>query len=440
MTKTVASLVEDVMMHVRITQSSTMGESRSLFRASASSADYAFLYVQMMQFVKMIKKLLIIVFLVMFTQTLFGELQFSYNLTCDPNCGTDHRIASYATSLSRSWLFENIIFASYNGKKAEGTSETPSTDHYLLNYLRDKVSISYFNEDIIFNFFLAGEYDFGENFKTNIAGLPYQFVLKNGISSGLNAKITTASLTTDLNISYDTKQFDYDEEGKKRVYTESNILGELRTGISISQPLEIYADVFHYDDLNESDLFDYSSVYGGVRFDKKLNYIHYFTMDAAAGYCNVDSLIPYTLRIDARLTSKLVHNWMFVTRMAYNIWTDDEFDNVYGGNNFGEITLQKNFSFNPRNQVNNFQCSVAHFYLDNNTLLKSNIKWHFGNLICESWYRHYFGAEVPYRNEVKAQVAYQFSRNLRLSYSYDYRDYTLIPNKNAHSIGLDILL
>lgn len=388
----------------------------------------------------MIKKIFLVLIFITCAQYLFGEFQLTYNVTNDKEFGTNHRIVSYFNSLSRSWLIENIMYGSYNGKNILDGDEVSSTEYYLINYIRHKISISYLDKKFLFNFFLAGEYDFGENFKTNIAGLPYQFVLKQGISSGIFAHMETALLKTELEISYDAKEYDYEEDDKNFTHTESNLIGKLRTGIALSKPLEIYAEVFHYDDLNKSDRFDYSSLYAGLEFDKKLNHIHYLTADAAVGYCNVDSLIPYNLHLDARLTSKLIHNWMFISRMTYNAWTDNDFDEFYVGKHFGEITLQKNFSFTPRNQVNNIQCSLAHYYLNNQTVIKGKVEWHFGDILCRSSYRHCFGNEVPYNNYVKAEIAYQLSQALRISYSYKYKDNRLIPITNAHTIGIDILL
>lgn len=429
------------MMPVLIVQSSLPAAKQSLSRASVSNADFVCRCARTTPFAdQKMRKIILICSILACTHFLFGEFQLSYDLTYDQELGMRHRLATYFTHLSKSWFVENVTFCSYNGDVNNNSDERVSTQYYLLNYIRNRTSITRFSESYLFSFYMEGEYNFGDNIKTNIAGLPYRYTLKDGIAAGFTGQINASIFTTDVHVDYDAKRYDYEDTDEKLSHTESDFSGTLRTGVSISQPIEVYAEVFHYDDLNESDMFDYSSLYSGVTFDKKLNYIHYLAVDAAAGYCDVDSLVPYTFRADARLTSKLIHNWMFVSRAAYNIWASNQFKEIYIGNSFGEVTLQKNLSFTPENQVNNLQVSGAYFYLSDQALLKGRLELYFGKISTEIFYGRCIGSDVPYDNSLGVEVGYQISRAFRILYSYRYKDNKIVPKTNAHSFGLDMLL
>lgn len=365
-------------------------------------------------------------------------MQLSYDFTYDESEGVSHRIASYITTLSQSWLIENITNGSFH-PEADKEKQNDDTQYYLLNYIRNKIIASHFSDNYIISAYLSGEYDFGKNIKTNIAGLPYQYTLQHGLYPGFRANYTYSNLETDLSVDYDSKKFRYETaDSTEEYYTEANVQGRIKTSLSLSNPLKAYFEAYHYNDLNESSQFDYSQLFAGLSFDKKLNHIHYLSMDVAGGYSDIDSLFPYTFRSEARLTSKFIHNWMMVTKLSYDVWANKEIDGIYVGKHFAELLVQKNFSFTPNNEVSKLQLSAAHYFLNNYTLLKTKLEFYIKKMMFSISYRRYIGKNSPYDNKFIGKICYPIFSNVRLSYSYHFQDNHVIPEVNAHSCGIDV--
>ena len=275
------------------------------------------------------KKIFFLIIVVLNTNVLLGEGQLSYEISYDENEGISHRLSSYITSLSRSWLIENITNSSFHNDD-EKKNNTGDTQYYLLNYVRNKVIASHFSDSYLISAYLCGEYDFGKNIKTNIAGLPYQYTLENGLTTGLRASYKFSNFETDVRLDYDTKNYKYETpDSMDGHHTEVNLQGKIKSSLALSKSLKTYIEAYHYNDLNESNQFDYSRFYAGLAIDKKLNYIHYLSIDAAVGYSDIDSIFPYTLRTEARLTSKFIHEWIAVAKLCYNIWTNNDMDGIY---------------------------------------------------------------------------------------------------------------
>lgn len=368
-----------------------------------------------------------------------GEGQLSYEASYDENEGISHRFASYVTSLTQKWLIENITYSSLHSEDDKKKNKDDA-QYYLLNYIRNKVIATHFSDSYLISAYLSGEYDFGRNIKTNIAGLPYQYTLENGLTTGLRANYKFSNFETDMRLDYDTKNYNYVTlDSKEGHHTEANLQGKIKTSLSLSKSLKAYIEAYHYNDLNESSKFDFTRFYAGLSFDKKLNYIHYLSIDAAGGYSDIDSLFPYTFRTEARVTSKFIHEWIAVAKLSYNIWTNNDIDGIYFGNTYAEFLTQKNISFTPNNEVSKFQMSASHYYLSNQTLLKTKLEFYINKLMLSLSYGRYIGRNLPYDNKFIGKIAYPIFQNVCLSYSYHYQDNVVIPGVNAHSCGIDVL-
>ena len=238
---------------------------------------------------------------------------------------------------------------------------------------------------------------------------------------------------------YDTKKYMYETaDSTEEYYTEVNVQGRIKTSLSLFKSLQAYIEAYHYNDLNESSQFDYSQFFAGLSFDKKLNHIHYLSVDAASGYSDIDSLFHYTFRSETRLTSKFIHDWMMVTKLSYDVWTNEDIDGVYVGKHFAELLVQKNFSFTPNNEVSKMQLSAAHYFLNNHTLLKTKLEFYIKKMMFSISYARYIGGNLPYDNKLIGKISYPIFSNVRLSYRYHFQDNKVIPEVNAHSCGIDV--
>jgi len=385
------------------------------------------------------KKIFLLIIVLFYANILLGEGQLSYEISYDENEGISHWLASYVTSLSRSWFIENITNGSFHNENKK-KNNTDDTRYYLLNYIRNKVTATHFSDLYLISAYLCGEYDFGKNIKTNIAGLPYQYTLENGLTTGFRVNYKYSTLETEVHLDYNTKNYSYEiPDSMDGHHTEANLQGKIKSSLTLSKSLRTYIEAYHYNDLNESSQFDHTQIYAGLSLEKKLNYIHYLGIDAAGGYSDIDPLFPYTFRTEARLTSKFLHEWIAVAKLTYNIWTDNDMDGIYWGNAFVEFLIQKNISFTPNNEVSKFQMSASHYYLSNQTLLKTKLEFYIKKLMLSISYGRYIGRNLPYDNKFIGKIAYPIFHNVLLSYCYHFQDNIVIPGVNTHSYGIDVL-
>ena len=381
------------------------------------------------------KKVIILFGFLLITHLICAEAQLSYRFSYDEEDGIGHRFASYVTSLTQHWLLENITTSSIHNEN--NTEPLDHSQYYLLNYIRNKVIATTFSEHYLVSAYLSGEFDFGRNIKTNIAGLPYQYTLRDGLTSGVKARYQHSKFEVDFSLDYDVKNYTYEkEDSTEGQHTEVNVQGEFAAALALSKSLKTYVEIYHYNDLNASSRFDMSRIYSGLAFEKKLNHIHYLHIDAAAGYTDIDSLFPYCIRSEARLTSKFIHDWMLVTKFSYDAWTDRDIEDIYVGKYFIELVAQKNFSF-TNNNVNNMQMSAAHYFLSDLTLLKTRVQLYVGKLKLSASYARYIGEDKPYDNRATGKISYPVFDNIRMSYTYHFQENNVLPRVNRHTCGID---
>ena len=222
------------------------------------------------------------------------------------------------------WSLQNSLVAKWT--QDDGELE----QYYLRNFARDRLTLIRSSEPLRLALHAGGEYYYGENVPTHIAGLADRWDITKGVFGGVDATAYLGPAELRLRTDWWGQWFEPvnaagEVSGDEELDTD--LWSEGRAAWRVNDWAKPYIRFERYDDLNELDTWDELTVAAGNEVNRKLSYIHTLRGTAEVAWSNTFDNEPWSAALDARLSSKFGLAWMLVNRVSLRqVFTTDEDD------------------------------------------------------------------------------------------------------------------
>ncbi|GEM_PF-3205960 len=248
--------------------------------------------------------------------------QFSLTAEQDNNEGLLSRFYAYSDFNLGDWRLENTLTAKWTNYDKDKLK-----NYYLRNYARDRLQLTRTTDRWRLSVYTGGEGYYGTNVPTHLAGWDGRWDLQHGAFSGVQATAWLGPVQVDWSTDWWMQRFEALADSADDTATDYNLWHEGRAQYRYSDWLKPYVSFTAFDDLNELDAYDETTVGVGNEWSGKLNYIHTLRGSVEGRWSNTFDNEPFSLLMDARLTSKFGLSWMLVNRLSLTqTFTTDEGD------------------------------------------------------------------------------------------------------------------
>jgi hypothetical protein len=239
--------------------------------------------------------------------SVFADQQIIYSVEKNDNLGILQRFNSYNSFSFNNWVIENIAFV-----KISEQQQFPK-EYYLRNYLRDKILVSYFGKNFKTVSFIGGEFFFRDNSPAHIGGWNGAFSRQNGYYGGAELTWNGQLLRFQFLINYMTHKFESEETtdnfSENEKFFDTDFMTLTKINLKDLKFGSLFGEIVHYDDLNESDIFDVTTFRIGDNFTKKIAFKYFIAQEIAAGYSDLHARIPFFGEYNLRFTGKFSQKW-----------------------------------------------------------------------------------------------------------------------------------
>ncbi len=383
-------------------------------------------------------KRLILLFVIMGFGFLFAA-QIRLNFESDNREGYIERLYFYEPI-----QFENG-FELTNTMYLKVSNNDDEFEHdYLRNYVRDKLRFSKFSDNYYISTHVGAQYYFNDQYDTRITGAEDSYRLKHVLSGGIDWFGSWSGVETLLEAkvfanTYD-RYIDVDGELEKDEtdQLDSDGYGKASIAYKITDWVKPFVEVTHFNDMNDTDTYDYTETRFGNRALKKLDAVHTVELEIAAVQSDVWENLPWYADFDLRITSKYFHDWMFIHRLTEQYWYNEDDSNKAWGDGFYEGILQHNLEFDQDNRVDRFLVAVKTHFNENVTIARTGLMFYFGPFSLYGSYHHYFGNDRM--TDYKAGIDYSYYMTdikTRLYYSFSIIDARFADTTTVHSLNFE---
>ncbi len=323
---------------------------------------------------------------------------------------------------------------------------------YLRNYIRDKLRFSLFRESFYISSHVGIQYYHDEQHETRISGADEQYRLKNAFSGGIDFFGTWDGLETLLEASWFANYYDryvfndaaqnsdddwVVKEEKNQLDNDGTI--KARIAYKFSDYIKPFVEVNHFNDMNDIDTYDYTEYRLGNHLLSKLDNLHTVEMEVAVVKTDAFENLPAYLDFDLRLTSKYIHDWMFINRVSDKIWKNDDESSKAYGNGFWECILQHNLNFDRENRVDRFLMAIKKHFDENVTIARTGLMYYFGPFSLYGAYHYYFGNDRVNNYKTGMELSWYYpAYSARIYYGFSLIDARYVENTTVHSINIEL--
>lgn len=229
-------------------------------------------------------------------------------------------------------------------------------DNYLCNYLRERFLAGYTTEDWSVDAWAGGEFYWTPNRPLHVPGWSGSWEPQNVWHGGADLRASLLGLDWQFYTDGSLQQFETDDGTDE---TDASTRSIVRSSMQIGL-WEPYVRFEHWEDFNESDLYDATLITAGAIRRERINYQHYLIGEAALTSDNTFDSDDWTLRLKARLVSKFGLDVSLVNRLDVRIQTQNQ-DHVFQtGDSFLESRLRYTIGYDDRNWTDHLEFSLRH--------------------------------------------------------------------------------
>jgi hypothetical protein len=360
--------------------------------------------------------------------------QISYHFVTDNIDGYHQQIHSYLDYQLKNWDVYNYTTFKYSEEKNElGT-------YFLRNYAKNRLKMNKIFQHFQFSTYL----DFGfypkKNIANQISGFSDFYEKKLEIGSGYQIKYYNQFfyLENEVNYFYHSFQNIQVVEDESDNIDDSDLL--IRTKVSTVElsPFNYFIENRNFYDLNESLLFNFQQTEGGIDFSHQFNRIHILKQIFSIGYHDVYPSIPYYLHTKTRFTSKFAHQYMIIQKYEMQFWMNKKAQQLYYGNGFAEILLQRSFAFSPQNDISQIQVGAKYYPAEERSILKANFRYFYKRFTTFGQYKYYYHfANLEHSFETGIRLSL-LEKRLIISYQFMQKMLKNMENETLNQISIEM--
>lgn len=344
------------------------------------------------------------------------------------------------------WTWINTLDA----RTSESTGDTPK--YYLRNYLRDRINAHYIDETTSVILYGGFETLFSDNSPTYQPNLPEKAERTFGVVSGFSFEHGMGDWVVTCAGDYDFTTFEAknqgqstgngsgsnNDEGDNPDDANAAITAECR--YLWNEDISLFTAYSHENDLNESDLYDYTVFSAGVRWEPRFSIEHALQTALTISHDDMFDNLPWWGRIEARHLTRIGLEWALIQRADFRLCYDRFEESLSCSDGFVESMVQYTFGFDEYNLKDYIGGGVTYHPIETVATLVIRGQAVLSQLILAGDYRFGEGDDTRMNHLMDTRFAWMmFQRSLRLGYAFRYESFEFDPDQRVHSLFIEAM-
>lgn len=344
----------------------------------------------------------------------FTELTYDTN----ESNGISNGISVYFDQSYGEWGFYDRMSIKYN------PSNEPFSDTYYNNYLKNNFRLTRSGE-FAFSSWLSTEIFTDENYTTGFIGLDEEYEQNSSVSTGIDAVWSGQLFSIRSENRFIGRNYtSYDlVSGEKADEFGGDIILSGSAALKTEWLWDPFFDFYHFNDMNENNYLSYSDYALGAEYRNMFDRIYLLRFKLSSGYTDLYPGIPYYMQSDVRVTANFGQKWTAVSKLYFRLFTDESFTDVYNGNSFSEVIVQRNFPVNEENYYMRIRTGLIFNPGDNSLIWKSSFSLPFKSSELSGEYKLYPGKKnASFKEHYLSTgiIKYFYNKRILTGYNFGY--------------------